>query len=376
MKPHLFGRVWSVAKDGSSAVQNEDACRLEHLPHGPAGSGLLLALADGATEAVYSGPWARALVAGADPAWPLLDPPAWNERLNVIRRQFAPLDPDAAVPWYVRNKYLAQGSQATLLAATLMPVADRSERVLRVAAIGDCSLFLLRAPGQCFTFPLVTAAEFGQSPALVANRPQPGLTPRCCQAQVEADDLILACSDALGRWLLQAMETNETGPVFDLLAGLLEEARAGAAVVPIELHHLRFDSWKQWLRALRAWWRQSGSAAGSCTTLADTSVAFHQLIARARLSESRPRLRNDDTTLSVCSSVQASGVLGVDEVIDLVASMRREFARGPVSVRPLHEANGCDWTRNWLATWFRAMLQSVHADLASAGSNPGGYTGM
>ena len=57
----LFWRSWTVPKEGNKPEQNEDASRIEFLPAANSTGVWLIALADGATEAVYSGPWARTL---------------------------------------------------------------------------------------------------------------------------------------------------------------------------------------------------------------------------------------------------------------------------------------------------------------------------
>src|SRR5882757_7492558 len=101
MSQAVFSRAWTLPKDGSTTEQNEDAWRLEPFIQGPWRQGLLMTLADGTTEAVYSGAWARTLVSSAEPDWPILSPTEWERRLEMVKRGFAPLDRDSAVPWYV-----------------------------------------------------------------------------------------------------------------------------------------------------------------------------------------------------------------------------------------------------------------------------------
>src|SRR5205807_1784784 len=109
---------------------------------------LLIALADGATEAVFSGPWARALVGAAGPDWPGLDGAGLSQKLEPVCRAFAPLAPDQAAPWYVRNKFQSQGSQATLLVAAVSRAPGAASMVVRASAVGDCCLLLFQADGQ------------------------------------------------------------------------------------------------------------------------------------------------------------------------------------------------------------------------------------
>src|SRR5438045_822885 len=90
----LFWQSWTIAKDGNTPEQNEDAARVEACD-----GGVLLAVADGASEAVYAGHWARALVAAVEADWPACDDVALTERLDRVRAAFAPIAPDEVVPW-------------------------------------------------------------------------------------------------------------------------------------------------------------------------------------------------------------------------------------------------------------------------------------
>src|SRR5688572_12232345 len=114
-----FCRGWSAPKDGNTPEQNEDAWRAAWLPGEDGGGTLLVAVADGASEADYSRRWARTLVEAAQPEWPALEDQDLSDRLNGVRRSFSPLPTGEVSPWYIRNKYLMQGSQASLLVLTL-----------------------------------------------------------------------------------------------------------------------------------------------------------------------------------------------------------------------------------------------------------------
>jgi hypothetical protein len=350
MRQAVFSRAWTIPKHGNSTEQNEDAWRLEPFVHGPWRQGMLMALADGTTEAVYSGPWARTLVAAAEPDWPVLDPAEWEQRLDVVKRQFAPLDRDSAVPWYVRNKYLTQGSQATFLAVTLCQEPGLPGRVLRALAVGDCCLFLLRPRAQVFAFPLVESIQFGQNPALITNRAQPALDVQRCEALVQPGDLLVACSDALARWLLQAIEMSEIDKVFDLLAGLLAGNRTSLWTSPS--HEADWRGWKHWLKSVRTWLRTgTDEPASPPTQFAAPAGEFDASIARERGAESLPRLRNDDTTLIVCLPLESPPNTRPATVPEKIEELRQQFATAPVTVRPLQEAGVPESSRRWLLPW-------------------------
>jgi hypothetical protein len=355
MSQAVFSRAWTIPKDGSTLEQNEDAWRLEPFVQEPWREGVLITLADGTTEAVYSGAWARKLVGSAEPGWPTLSPTEWERRLEMVKRSFAPLDRDSAVPWYVRNKYLTQGSQATLLAATLSQEPGLPGRVLRALAVGDCCLFLLKPKAQVFAFPLVNSSEFGQSPALITNRTQTNLEAQRCEALVQPGELLIACSDALARWLLQIVELGEIERFFELLTALLLDTPTNELGSPGQIRE--WHGWKHWLKSMRSWLRTDTGARKSPVDTNLKRAEFDTQIKRERSCERQPRLRNDDTTLIVCLPLEPD--TGPVNVLEQIGFLRQQFAAASAQVRPLHEAGVPESGRRWLMPWNLPAAQMV-----------------
>lgn len=330
MTSPFFARSWTLTKEGNTPFQNEDACRLEAFACRPWREGLLLALADGTSEAVYSGPWARALVRAARPEWPLLNQADWNARLDAVRRDFVPFAAEAVIPWYVRNKYVTQGSQATLLTATITREAGIAGRVLRAVAVGDGCLVVLRQGGHAFGFPFTDSQGFGQNPALIANRAQPDLQAARCEVHLEPSDLVLACSDALARWVMQSFEMGDLDRFFAMILSLLGEKSSEERFGSVPTISEPGVSCLDWLQSV-----YSGPA----------MRGFQRFASCERRMESQPRLRDDDTTLVLC--------MGLDEsrtVFETVASLRDTFGAG-VTLRPLEEAGKPRRTGSWYSSW-------------------------
>ena len=151
MRQAVFSRAWTIPKHGNSTEQNEDAWRLEPFVHGPWRQGMLMALADGTTEAVYSGPWARTLVAAAEPDWPVLDPAEWEQRLNGVKRGFPLLDRDSAVPWVCAQQISDPGKPGNALGGYV--VSGTGFAGSRAAGPGGGRLLFVSAktesPGVC-----------------------------------------------------------------------------------------------------------------------------------------------------------------------------------------------------------------------------------
>jgi hypothetical protein len=186
---------------------------------------VLLAISDGASSTLYAGPWARALVATAELDWPSLDDETLTARFDEARQRFVLVQPDD-LPWYMAHKLAREGSQATLLVASFMPAPGTDEILVRTVAVGDCSLIVFRRDGFVTSFPVSASTDFGFSPRLISTRPQPGLQYDRWAVSIEPGDVLVACTDAVGRWTLEAVESADTKSLFRLLLEILNEDRA------------------------------------------------------------------------------------------------------------------------------------------------------
>ena len=306
MASRLSWQAWTVPKDGNRAEENEDASRIERTKVDS--DGLLLAMSDGASETVYAGPWARALVAAADSDWPTLSDADFVGRLDRVRAAFAPVESGQQLPWYVANKWLTQGSQATLLVATVVRAHEADGFVVRAIAVGDCCLLVFKSDGEVRTFPVHSSNELGLHPGLIPNRPQSRLAPVLRWEQsLQSGDVLLACTDAVGKWVLECLESEQRATLLRTLA----ELRAQGPSAPASP-----DDARQVMEAARGLQASGDSAEGDGEPvtsipgeLAATCDAgslsaprdFGQLIASCRVSEIEPRMRNDDSTLAMCA---------------------------------------------------------------------------
>lgn len=266
----IYAEAWSLAKAGNVAAQNEDAYKIERLANGESET-VLIALSDGATEAVYSRLWAKALVDASRADWPTLCDDDLSDCLKELGRGFSPMNTAAPVPWFVRNKFLSQGSQATLLVVTLEASGDAGAIKLRAVAVGDCCLIAFRQTGDALAFPLRSSEEFGLTPALVRNRSDEPLRFDRFEMTLAAGDLLLVASDAVAKWTLQRLELNQKRL-------LLEEVLA--LIAPPET-----------------------------STAADADVApspFETFIERYRVAAPLLHMRNDDSTLVFCSFIRTA----------------------------------------------------------------------
>jgi hypothetical protein len=225
----LFQQAWTAPKVGHDAGQNEDAWRTT-LSQMNDRFTLLVAVADGATEAVYSRLWAAALVEAAAPDWPTLGDDELNAQLNEVRAAFKPFAEGADMPWYVQTKWLTLGSQATLLVATVAGARGSDEVEVKAVAVGDsCLLLFRRGEPQVLSFPVESSEGFGVNPSLVRSRFRDALTfRRLPPTRLRPGDLLVACTDAVGKWALKCVEGGRARLVFDALLELVAEEAEGS----------------------------------------------------------------------------------------------------------------------------------------------------
>jgi serine/threonine protein phosphatase PrpC len=224
-------RAFSVPKQGNQDDENEDAFHFEE------GRGVF-AMADGATEGVRSGDWARLLV-DLFVESPLVaprseDPVGWAEQSGLRTwveaavgrwNEAARIQPRSeGLPWYV-ERAAERGSYATLLGFTITepepesvpaPQAGTGEPsvgVLRLTAVavGDSCLFIVRSGKVIRTFPVQSSSELTLGPRLLSTAPdanEAALEVSAFLPHVDLlnGDVVVMTTDAIAAWLLSAME--------------------------------------------------------------------------------------------------------------------------------------------------------------------------
>jgi hypothetical protein len=238
--------TFSTHKGGGAAADYEDAA--ERRPSVPddaevPGESISVAIADGASESLLAGHWARLLVGEFVKAESLLD-----------GREFAAMAVKTATRWpgvyasYVderqaRGKPIAwyeepglkRGAYATLLVAHFAESGKWS-----AAALGDSCLFHVRDDRLLAAFPLDTDADFGTQPCLLNSR---NLDEELVASRTtvitgswEREDVFFLCTDALAAWFLA--ERAAGGDPWTSLRDL------GTDAIPD-----RFEDWVTGLRA-------------------------------------------------------------------------------------------------------------------------------
>ena len=184
----MNARAWTRPKPGHSPEENEDAWAVAPGP----GGAVRLALADGATEGIFSRAWAEALAGAAVACGPeagvgavLADArAAWEVAVS---------ERAAALPWYAAEK-LEGGAFATLL------VLDVTEGGFAGWRVGDGEAFVCRAGA----LRRMGDHGFDHRPPLLASRPDvPVPAPVAVCGPLGRRDALYVATDALAAYLAE-----------------------------------------------------------------------------------------------------------------------------------------------------------------------------
>ncbi len=224
-------RAFWLPKNGSTPEEYEDALAADpQLGR--------FAVADGATESVFAGQWARLLVdqfvaafeseSGKTTSWLLRVWDLWSVSLR-----------GQDLKWYAQEKLRTEGANATFLGLWFDDCSEQSGR-WRALAVGDTCLFHTRKDELIEAFPLTQSEQFGNQPPLISSRLSPEVIEeqrvKWAEGQLESRDRLWLMTDALAHWCLAEHEA-ERNP-WDSLEGWLEPAATNAG----------FSTWVEGLR--------------------------------------------------------------------------------------------------------------------------------
>ena len=233
-------QAFRLPKAGNSDAENEDACWPDTYAEMDAPPLLKVAVADGATETLFSGLWAGLL------AHAYTETPSHSDLLKALPTLRSDWQREIAarpLPWYAEEKARA-GAYATLMGLTLKTGHAHDVAYYEALAIGDSCLFHLRDGHLLRAFPLTHSAEFNNSPYLLASHPQrnPDLADhlRSMAHHAFPGDTLLLLTDALAQWFLHTLEADPAAS--DPLRAVTDlDAFAGLIAIEREAHRLRND---------------------------------------------------------------------------------------------------------------------------------------
>ncbi len=202
----IYIKVFWLQKAGNTTDEYEDAfCPDTALEF--SGSIFRAAVADGAAETSFSRLWATMLVR-AYCNGRFID--GDFNHIKRLQKIWVRILSQKQLPWYAEEK-LRQGAFASFAGLTLYePRADVAQ--YETLAIGDSCIFQFRDDRLLFAGPLSRATQFNNRPVLLSSNPQSNssqfLNIKQAQRQYRAGDTFFLMTDALARWLLQALGPN------------------------------------------------------------------------------------------------------------------------------------------------------------------------
>ena len=198
----------TIQKLGNSENENEDA----GYPDGNLiinDQTLSCAIADGATQTIFSRLWARLLVQTIQDFYPTKNLDKLQRIINDASFKWQQEVKTKNLAWYQEEKVLL-GASSTLTWLRITP------KECRVFAIGDSNIFIFRNGGYKFTLPIKESIAFSNRPYLISsiNKNNEVLNKysrfRCWDWE-NGDEIIIA-TDALSCYLMKQLEDN-----YDLL---------------------------------------------------------------------------------------------------------------------------------------------------------------
>lgn len=204
----IVARALWLPKSGNTAEEYEDAWAVGD-ETAEAADRFRCAVADGATEASFSGLWARLLTQGyCDGAF--ADEPSLADfapQQAVWAREVATI----RLPWYAEEK-ARSGAFSALLGLSIAAVTGPAGGRWAALAVGDSCLFQVRDDQLLLAWPLAAAESFTNSPMLLSSNPARNVA-LAQHLVLSAGDWVLGdafylLTDALACWFLLAYEAG------------------------------------------------------------------------------------------------------------------------------------------------------------------------
>lgn len=168
------------------------------------------AVADGATETLFSGIWARQLTRAYCKG--ILDDSPVREWLADLQQKWWGIVRRRPLPWYAEQK-LESGTFAALVGVTLSSKSRNGEYgTWHARAIGDSCLFQIRGSSILAKFPLSRSEDFTNCPTLLSSKSDENAGTEFLVSSTgswEYGDHFFLMTDAIAAWFIRAVEDGQ-----------------------------------------------------------------------------------------------------------------------------------------------------------------------
>src|SRR5581483_3690473 len=132
------------------------------------------------------------------------DPAALGRWVQGLRAEWREAINYPTLNYFKQRKVDETGAAATLLGLEVGPLDAQGNRPWRAAAVGDATLFWVRAGKLLASFPVVAADQFGSAPLLVRSNPGFRTVAVAAAGICRPDDRFLLATDAVAARLLKS----------------------------------------------------------------------------------------------------------------------------------------------------------------------------
>lgn len=190
-----------IPKKGSRDSENED--RFGSSPDS-------FAVADGASDGIYSDVWAEILATSfcrtRRNGWEPEAVHSWIRTCQEAWRDWERRLTARSLPWFTREK-LSFGSFASFVGVAFSSEADGAWRAV---AYGDSCVFVVRRDSLLDSFPMSRSDHFDSTPPLIRTHGELNDNELALHdGRCEPGDRIYLASDALAQWFLRDCENGE-----------------------------------------------------------------------------------------------------------------------------------------------------------------------
>lgn len=209
----LFVSTYHLPKEGHTEKEYEDAA-LTEVEKGKDIVRFNFAIADGATEGMFSKEWANLLVAEYKSYQKHLDFNGFINNICSYWEQFKVKDiinkRGKPIQWY-EEPGLAAGAFASFLGFTLHRGMDKQKGSWEAFAVGDSCLVQVRDEEIFVSFPLTHSSDFNSRPFLISSNNQKNLniSPHIIETgEWKKYDKFFLMTDAIAAWFLKEYENG------------------------------------------------------------------------------------------------------------------------------------------------------------------------
>lgn len=211
---------FSIAKESEPDFDNNDSISVSEEKS-------CFCVSDGVTGSFYSRDWAILLTNNFIENTSLLEISDISQEgdMKLLSKWLNPIQEKwhLSIPWEkfenaseIRKKYFNDGGKATFLGGKVDII--NGKKILKIFAVGDSNLFLVRNDTNVLSFPLTNSEEFTSVPNQLFSKERmdpstqkmssiSGIV-KSMTIDIQKDDSIIAATDAVSRWYINTLESD------------------------------------------------------------------------------------------------------------------------------------------------------------------------